>query len=357
LFGIWVEGLADRFEPRLCDIYARLFAQAVAHLDPSLKPDALVERYGRVRRPRPVSGNPQRVYVLSRVTLGADVAVTSVLLAGVKERFPAAELYFAGPRKNYELFAADPLILPAFLEYRRGSLPERLAAAVALQELLREPGTLVLDSDSRLTQLGLIPVCEEDRYHLFESRAFGGESDRSLPELAAEWVQQTLGVTGAKPFVAMQPGPEPRPQIAVSLGVGENEAKRLPDPFEEQLLRALAETGLSIGVDMGAGGAEAERVRCAMARSGVAAEFWNGSFAGFANWIAGSRLYVGYDSAGQHVAAACGVPLISVFAGFPCPRMFERWRPGGAQASVIRVDRPDPKQTLERVREALKTYV
>jgi ADP-heptose:LPS heptosyltransferase len=89
----------------------------------------------------------------------------------------------------------------------------------------------------------------------------------------------------------------------------------------------------------------------------VAAEFWNGSFAGFANWIAGSRLYVGYDSAGQHVAAACGVPLISVFAGFPCPRMFERWRPGGAQASVIRVDRPDPKQTLERVREALKTYV
>src|SRR5215472_12160413 len=50
LFGTWVEGLADRFEPRLCDIYARLFAQAVAHLDRSLQPDTLIERYGRVRR-------------------------------------------------------------------------------------------------------------------------------------------------------------------------------------------------------------------------------------------------------------------------------------------------------------------
>jgi len=139
--------------------------------------------------------------------------------------------------------------------------------------------------------------------------------------------------------------------------VGENEAKRLPDPFEEELLKLLAETGLTIGIDMGAGGAEAERVRCAMARSGVEAQFWTGSFAGFANWIAGSRLYVGYDSAGQHVAAACGVPLISVFAGFPCPRMFERWRPNGGKATVIRVDRPDPKEILARVREALKSYV
>lgn len=359
LFGTWVEGLADRFEPSLCDVYARLFSQALAHVDPSLIPDVLVERYGRVRRPRPVSEKPQRVYVLSRITLGADVAVTSVLLEGVKQRFPAAELYFTGPRKNYELFAADPYILPAFLDYRRGALPDRLAAAAELKHLLSEPATLVLDSDSRLTQLGLIPVCEEDQYHFFESRAFGGAGDCSLPELAAEWVRQTLGVPGAKPFVAMEPGQEPGPQITVSLGVGENEGKRLPDPFEEKLLTLLAETGLSLGVDIGAGGAEAERVRCAVARSGVPMpiEYWTGSFAGFANWIAGSQLYVGYDSAGGHVAAACGVPLISIFAGFPSSRMFARWRPSSPRATVIRVDRPDPVETLQRVKEALAAHV
>ena len=32
LFGIFVEGLADRFEPALCEVYARLFAQAVAQM-------------------------------------------------------------------------------------------------------------------------------------------------------------------------------------------------------------------------------------------------------------------------------------------------------------------------------------
>jgi Cd2+/Zn2+-exporting ATPase len=67
-----------------------------------------------------------------------------------------------------------------------------------------------------------------------------------------------------------------------------------------------------------------------------------------------TSLYVGYDSAGQHVAAAAGVPLISVFAGFPAPRMFQRWRPAGPNAQVIRVDRPEPEPVLEKVREAVR---
>jgi len=58
-------------------------------------------------------------------------------------------------------------------------------------------------------------------------------------------------------------------------------------------------------------------VERAVERAGVEATFWDGSFAGFASIIAASRLYVGYDSAGQHIAAAAGVPLVSVFAGFP----------------------------------------
>jgi ADP-heptose:LPS heptosyltransferase len=94
-------------------------------------------------------------------------------------------------------------------------------------------------------------------------------------------------------------------------------------------------------------------VERAAARSGAQATFWDGSFAGFAHIIAGSSLYVGYDSAGQHVAAACGVPLISIFAGFPAPRMFYRWRPTGARAAVIRVDQPDPVEILAKVARAL----
>jgi ADP-heptose:LPS heptosyltransferase len=139
--------------------------------------------------------------------------------------------------------------------------------------------------------------------------------------------------------------------------VGENQSKRLPDPFEEELLRLLSGLGLSLWIDLGAGGEEAERVRRAVERSGAQASLWEGPFAGFASIIAGSRWYVGYDSAGQHVAAAAGVPLVSIFAGFSAPRMFDRWRPTGPHATVIRVEQPDPMKILARVRQALEQAV
>lgn len=353
LFSILAEGLADRFEAALCDVYARLFSQAIAAVVDGADAGALVARYRRVRRVRPVTTEPSRVFVLSRVTLGADVAVTSVLLDAAKRRFPEAEIVFVGPKKNYQLFEADPRIRHAAVAYRRGSLRDRLAVREELSALLGAPDSLTIDSDSRLTQLGLLPICPEHRYHLFESRAYGGATGKPLPELTAAWAEETLGIAGAKPFVAPGGPPDRTAAIAVSLGVGENPAKRLPDPFEESLLRLLAGRGVGICIDKGAGGEEAARVERAVERSGVRATFWNGSFAGFAAIIAASRLYVGYDSAGQHVAAAAGVPLISIFAGFPVPRMFDRWRPAAHGGAVIRIDQPDAAEALGRVRQAL----
>jgi ADP-heptose:LPS heptosyltransferase len=352
LFGILIEGLSDRFEPALCDIYARLFSQAIEGEDPA----ALFARYQRVRRPRRAVLNPRRVLVLSRVTLGADVAVTSVVLAAARQAFPSAGIVFAGPAKNFEIFAADPRLTHAAVEYRRGSLAQRLAVWDELKALASDPDCLVLDPDSRLTQLGLLPICPEERYHLFESRRYGGTSDQSLPALAAQWSRETLGVPNAAPYIAPAPlmSREARPAryIAVSLGVGENPAKRISDAFERQLL-ALLSARLPMVIDKGAGGEEAARVERAAARSGAQATFWDGSFAGFAHIIAGSSLYVGYDSAGQHVAAACGVPLISIFAGFSATRGFDRWRPTGPRATVIRVDQPDPVEILAKVARAL----
>jgi ADP-heptose:LPS heptosyltransferase len=129
-------------------------------------------------------------------------------------------------------------------------------------------------------------------------------------------------VPGAKPYIATAGESTHRGNIAISPGVGENPAKRIPDPFEETLLALLAESGAGICIDKGACGEEAARVERAVARSGIRATFWEGSFAGFASIIAAARLYVGYDSAGQHAAAR--VPLVSIFAGFPTPRIVRR---------------------------------
>jgi hypothetical protein len=69
--------------------------------------------------------------------------------------------------------------------------------------------------------------------------------------------------------------------------VGENPAKRLPDPFERSLIELLARSGLRVIVDEGADGEETARVRAAV--EGVSgAEAWNGPFAAFAALIRAS---------------------------------------------------------------------
>ncbi|MGA3023181.1 MAG: glycosyltransferase family 9 protein [Bryobacteraceae bacterium] len=352
LFRDVIEPLADRFEPALCDEYVRLFAPVVESVYPDLPAAELVARYERVRRARPVVQQPQRVYVLSRVTLGADVAVTSIVLDAAKKRWPDAGIVFAGPAKNYELYAADPRIRHLPVAYpRAGTLRERLAVRDALN--LAQPDAIVIDPDSRLTQLGLLPVCPEDRYYFFESRAYGGDSADSLVALTKRWVSEVLGIADARAFVAVPPAPR-QPDVTVSFGVGENPAKRVPGPFEAELLRLLLSRYGHVVVDSGGGGKEAERVRAAVSASGDRAEVFTGSFAEFAALIARSRLYVGYDSAGGHVAASCGTPLVSIFAGFVSERMLQRWRPDGpGPVCVIRADDDTPGNVLARVEREL----
>ena len=66
--------------------------------------------------------------------------------------------------------------------------------------------------------------------------------------------------------------------------------------------------------------------------------------------ITQSRIYLGYDSAGQHVAAAAGVPLVSIFRGFASDRMFARWRPvGRAPAEVVKVADKNSEAVLAAV--------
>ncbi|MGH9663743.1 MAG: glycosyltransferase family 9 protein, partial [Bryobacteraceae bacterium] len=341
----------------LCDVYARLFSQARQQARPELRADELIARYRRVRRPPSPPEDVRRVYVLSRVTLGADVAATSVLLDAMKRRYPAAEICFVGSRKGWEIFAGDPRIRHVQSPYARtGTLVERLAAGFALRDALAGEDAIVADPDSRLTQLGLLPVCDEERYFFFESRSFGGDGEDAMPVLAARWAEQTFGVRRARPYVAPKAG-ELHADITVSLGVGENPAKRIGDPFEAELLRTLAATGRTVLVDKGGSEEESARVERAVAACGGQVRTWQGAFAPFAAAIAGSRLYVGYDSAGQHVAAASGVPLVTIFAGFPSERMFQRWRPHGpGPMRVVRVDDPEPERVLEKVRRAIGEF-
>lgn len=346
-FAEVVEPLADSFDPADVERYVSLFAEVLQAVDPSYRASELVARYRRIRRaPKFAGPDPEHVFVLSRVTLGADVAITSVLLDAAKQRFPAARIWYVGSKKGFELFACDRRIEHAPAPYdRTGSLRDRILASQSLENLVNRAGSIVIDPDSRLTQLGLAPVCPEEQYYFFETRTVEGPG--SLEQLTERWAAEVFGVSSARPYIAVPAAPGA--DIAVSLGTGENPAKRVADPFERLLLERLAATGRKVLVDQGSGGEEAERVRRATA--GLAdVELFQGSFAPFAGRVAASKLYIGYDSAAQHVAAACGVPLIAIFAGYPNRRFLERWRPTGPGAvTVIEAAGDDPAALVERI--------
>ena len=432
IFASLVEPLADSFEPSAVGAYNRAFSQLIHHCRKSaegrafdtelrglnlLTEDDLFRRAERLRRVSKLmrSGDEiKRVILLSRVTLGADVAITSVIIERMKRRFPEAEIVLVGGRKATELFGGDSRVSFKAVGYQRaGRLTERLSAwldvleaARTLTEGLGPQEYLILDPDSRLTQLGLLPISgssklttsgtrnSESNYLFFPSREYGGSTSQSLAELTSAWLNGLLGEDETTlPRLALN-GPdveiaravvrslrtEGPPVVSINFGVGENPAKGLGEQFEIGLVKSLLEDGVRVILDRGAGEDEARRadevitsirackrrvveIEEANLRQVVSGEspdaellVWSGRIGLLAGLIGESDLYVGYDSAGQHIAAALGVPCLDVMAGFSSPRMIDRWRPtGSAETCVIVAGESALEETISQSRTMLRS--
>jgi ADP-heptose:LPS heptosyltransferase len=211
-------------------------------------------------------------------------------------------------------------------------------------------------------------VADERPYLFFESRSYCAAGLQKLSALTAHWLQQVFGTaTSVYPYCApSQPDVAAAqriisalkkhaagPIVSVSLGIGTNPAKRLPDPFEPWLLARLLSEGATVILDKGGDPEEMARIDALVATvggqgfrvlalderrdmvsspaevAGTSLLTWQGGIGRFAALIAESTAYIGYDSAGQHIAAALGVPTIDIFTGFTSPRMPERWSPHG----------------------------
>jgi ADP-heptose:LPS heptosyltransferase len=343
-FRIIIESLADSFDPDQAAAYEELMRAWIAPQPPI---QAVV--------PEQV----ETVYVLSRVTLGADIKITSTILDAMKKRFPEARIVLVSNPKSAELFTADSRISYLDAVYpRSGPVSRRIKFAHEMRREMEGPRRIVVDPDSRITQLGLIPVCEPGSYFHFPSRT--ANSAGNLTDLTQHWLTNVFGESG-QAYIAPEAVPVEgdSPRAAVSFGVGENESKRIGGDFESEVLRALGDRFETIWIDRGVGGEEARRVTAAAEASGCAARirFSEGSFAEFASVIAQSDLYVGYDSAGQHAAAAADVPLISLFAGAPSERFRQRWRPAGSgRIHVIEANSLSSAECLERFLGALSEF-
>ncbi len=398
LFPALVERLNDSFDPAACKLYDRIFSRVIdfyrrlpegAELDEALQSFGLMNEAGLLARKSRISnlksqtsglkspGNVKRVLLLSRVTIGADVAVTSVIIARLRDLLPEAEFVMLGSRKLRELFGGDPRLRIREIKYERGGgVLSRLTSWIDVVEAVNDevrgltPDEFwLIDPDSRLTQLGLLPLLKDERnYFFFESRSYQHEDATRLGQLASCWLHEITGPADvAFPYVALPAeyqnfGQSVREKlsragashiVAISLGVGGNPGKRLSGEFESELIyRLIADSTLIL--DKGATAEEREQINriVAMLRAngrnvveineqnyaGVIsrerieadAVTWDGGIGAFAGLIAASDQYIGYDSAGQHIAAALRVPMLTIFVNSNTPIFTERWSPYGA---------------------------
>jgi ADP-heptose:LPS heptosyltransferase len=420
IFAEVVEPLCDEFLPESCDAYVRFFCTlisecrgnpAFASFDRCLSgfglstEQQLVERAFRIRDMRRLSppvgpDKVAQVLLPSRVTLGADIAITSVAINRAKQLFPSARIVLLGSRKAGALFASDARVDLIETDYRRGgALRERFEAWVGLAGAVAgcmgrsaEGESLLIDPDSRLTQLGLLPLVAGDKnYYFFESRGYAAATANSLGALTSCWLDEVFsllsnqapGHSPSHPSVSLPQGDLELgrkvrsvlkgPVAAVNLGVGDNLEKRIPGSFELHMLQTLLANGYRVVLDRGAGDEELERtkglVRQLEASGKVTAEIgaapsyeptadlltWEGSLHGFGGLIAAADLYAGYDSAGGHLAAALDVPVIDIFTSAAPKRMRERWTPWGRQpVHVITADATDPRGALSAFEAAVR---
>jgi ADP-heptose:LPS heptosyltransferase len=389
LFGIIIESLCDDFEELQTITYNQVMSQIITfcrqlpagkRLDHQLNEfaistyDQLVQRIQRIRETARHVSNKQEIHkvlVLSRVTIGADIAVTSIILQHIQEAFPQAEIVLIGRDKLKEIYGSHPSITLREVPYfRNGGLLERLSSwhdvlDIVWNETRTTPRNkaILIDPDSRLSQLGVLPLYSEQNYYFFDSRsdkAFA--SQLSMSELANEWLGNCLGQDlFFYPRVWLPEKAQSRAGniiqglrhagaqriVVVNFGYGGNPRKRVGPSFEVHMLLALLQEPSTVVIlDRGFGPEEAANTEALLQgikkhgyvvqedtfsqaaqnpplSSGVLALETRMDEIG--SLIANGDEFIGYDSACQHMAAALETPCITIFAGSNNMRFIRRW--------------------------------
>ena len=401
LYGTIIEGLSDNFSDfgvNTCNlVLARIlsFVRAMPqgnemnHLLNTLgfySTDEILRRYERLRRvspiPESVKKGVRKVIILSRATIGADVAITSIIVHRVHNSFPDAELILIGLKGTEEIFDNIPRVRFVELHYERhGTFFDRSTGWPRLHKMVQEEykgvepdEILIFDPDTRFSQLGLLPLAKVKNTCYFGSRVTPPDgTNPSLSQLTNQWLDRLLGENYFTPPILSLPAIHLKSArtalqrargtgcdfiIAINLGIGKNIKKKIPDPFEEELLPALLkEKKTLIFLDSGYSSEGFKNMQALLkatrARS-IPTDFvdenglsnlkigfshgvvgFRGSIGAIGAIISESDGFFGYDSMCQHLAAAAKTPSVILFAGAPNPRFFARWRPGNSDSVTI----------------------
>ena len=348
----------------------------------------ILSRYSKIATPRCISQRSRlrvkKIIILSRVTAGADIAITSVIVRRLARTFPTAELILIGPSHLDEITNIPNSRTIHFIYKNDGTLLDKMTSWPSLLRLTNKeqlgytPGEVILfDSDTRMTQLGLLPlVCDEDTFYFPSRNTFPVEiNDKNLSLLTNHWLNQILGEEiSTSPFLFLKHHDGDHLSfcqnlkengcnfvIAINFGVGNDPKKKIHGSFEENLIKSLLKVkNTAIILDTGRGPQENQRAQYHLDRvkeHGFSTGFisdanmhsekiafphglitFKGSLGSLGKLIDAADCFIGYDSCGQHLAAATATPAVIIFAGAPSKRFIGRWTPGCQTSKTIPVD-------------------
>lgn len=402
LFEIIVEGLCDDFEELQTETYNKVMSDVISYcrkapagkdLDERLNDFGLYsyqDLLGRIENIRKNNNaaiqsiNIQKILILSRVTIGADVAITSVIAQRLNSILPEAEIVILGNRKLKELFAGNPHLRIKEINYsRRGGLLDRLKSWHVLLRAIEQEhqvgsmdNTILVDTDSRYSQLGVLPLIQPQNYLFFPSRHGSPHTaGMSMAERTNHWLNKLYGKTDffhpkvwpltsymdrAVEFCNNLRRNGCQRIVSINFGVGGNQRKRISIDFEMRLLmELLQEPGTVILLDKGFG--DKELTQTDFLLDGIKSHGYfatttrfeslktekiSGGIIGIqsrigemAALIAQCDEFIGYDSAFQHISASLGVPTLTVFAGSNNMRFIRTWRSCGPNGcEIVHVD-------------------
>ena len=419
LFELVVETVGDEFEDFPPEVYCRLTTQIIAHgrsvpagrnLDSELADLGLLSTDHLYRRALAVQTRldryrvgeaPSSIVLLSHGTIGADVAILSVMIQRLGKLFGQTPILIVDSAKLQSLFDGVPSVRIVEPNHaRRDGLFERLGPWHATLEILRDETpdggrgrTLIIDADSPVCLHGVLPLSDEDNYLFFNTRGTSLPSTHvSLAERTNAWMDGAFGVADfccpqvwmpravmetASVRTDMLRATGAQRLVAVNFGTGQHPRKRINLEFEKRLIRALAAVpGTVVILDRGFGPDEVGRsmqlvgdirgrgLPCletqfgganfpAIAHGVIVVESTIGQMAAL---IAHSDEYIGYDSAFQHIAAATKTPTTTIFAGSNNTRFVRQWSAyGDTECRIVHIDtladpsRVDLDEAISRV--------
>ncbi len=402
LFEIIVEKLCDDYENMPVEIYNQIMSQVITYcrkvpagitLDKRLTNFGISSFEDIYRRAElihcrqytyDISKPPEKIILLSRVTIGADVAILSVMVQRIMKIFPQSEIVIIGNAKLTGLFGGNTHIRIRQLNYaRHGGLFDRFSSWHATLDILteemppeREENILLIDSDSRISQLGVLPLTNRDNYLFFNSRKCALSSKNAcMAELANYWIDTVFGkadfcypkiwtpssirIEALKMISSLRSAGCKR-LVAINFGVGENPRKSLGMDFEKKLLREILRNPHTV-VLLDKGFCENEFSRSASLISDlrdqgfktVSTRFEESDYPNTSQGIVGIECtigevaaliaecdeFIGYDSACQHIAAASQTPTLTIFAGSNNMHFIRRWSAcGNTQCKIVHVN-------------------